>query len=289
MYGMDPVGARHVGAMLLGEVEEGSLEELLNSLRATTLTNDHDQNDPSRHHHHNAHAGPRVSEIPIPELSTMIRRHHRATQAAPSPLLSVSGRYLPFLYHLVSTLIAAPHHFAVVVVDAEGKFDVTRLVDHSHTSGSGSGALPTSSTGATTTMNEKEKTINRSSKNRNSLPASPADLTHVHIYHPRSRAREDVEAVLGQVDEYMVYGDHASRGRRWWGTVVIGGSGGGGDVNAGWKGWCRGERESVSGFALGISLEEALRERRRRHEVVERAGWVVGSPWGEYGFGGAGG
>ncbi|KAI0426339.1 hypothetical protein F5Y09DRAFT_68041 [Xylaria sp. FL1042] len=241
---MDAAGARHVGARLLGEVEEGSLEELLDSLRKTLTTN------PSHPHPH-----PQTSpHIPIPDLSAIITRHHRATRSAPSPLISVSGRYLPFLYHLLSTLISSPHNFAVVVVDAEGKFDVTRLVAST----------------ATPTAAEKA-----------SHPASPADLAHVHIYKPARRGREHVDAVLAGVHEYMVYGEHGSRGREWWGTVVVGGTGGG-DVNAGWKGWLRVEREAVAGFAVGVSVEEALRERERRHEVVERAGWVASSPWGSY-------
>ncbi|KAI0526719.1 hypothetical protein F5B22DRAFT_587297 [Xylaria bambusicola] len=188
----------------------------------------------------------------------MIHRHHRATQAAPSPLISVCGRYLPFLYHFISTLIAAPHNFAVVVVDAEGKFDVTRLVNPSL----GLRSSPKA---------EGKKT---------SLPATTKDLAHVYVYRPESRAREHVDAVLSGVDEFMVYGDHESKGRAWWGTVVVGGIGG--DVNAGWKGWCRVDREGVVGFAPGISVEEALRERGRRHEVVDQAGWSAASSWGTY-------
>ncbi|KAK5629175.1 hypothetical protein RRF57_004890 [Xylaria bambusicola] len=193
----------------------------------------------------------------MPDLSAMIHRHHRATQAAPSPFISVCGRYLPFLYHFISTLIAAPHNFTAVVVDVEGKFDVTRLVNSNPGSRSGS------------TVEEKM-----------SLPATPKDLAHVYVYRPGSRAREHVEAVLKGVDEFMVYGDHESKGRAWWGTVVVGGTGG--DVDAGWKGWCRVEREAVAGLAVGISVEEALRERGRRHEAVEQAGWSVASGWGAY-------
>ncbi|KAI1428694.1 hypothetical protein F5Y12DRAFT_683615 [Xylaria sp. FL1777] len=181
-------------------------------------------------------------------LSAMISRYHRATQSAPSPLISVSGRYLPFLYHFLSTLVSSLHNFAVVVVDAEGKFDVARLVSSSNTG-------------------------------KSSHPATAADLVHVHVYRP-GRRRELVDAILASVDEYMVYGDHSSRGREWWGTVVVGGTGG--DINAGWKGWLRVEREGVAGFAVGMSVEEALRERDRRREVVEKAGWAASSPWETY-------
>ncbi|KAI1345869.1 hypothetical protein F5Y01DRAFT_322533 [Xylaria sp. FL0043] len=250
---MDAAGARHVGAKLLGEVEDRSLEELLYSLRKTLTTTTANPSHPQT-----------TPEIPIPDLSAIIARHHRATRSAPSPLISVSGRYLPFLYHLLSTLIAPPHNYAVVVVDAEGKFDITRLVTSTSPS-------PSTAT-APSTANPPEKA---------SYPASPADLAHVHIYRPARRGREHVDAVLASVQEYMVYGNHSSRGREWWGTVVVGGTGGG-DVNAGWKGWLRVEREGVAGFTVGMSVEEALRERERRHEVVERAGWVAASPWGAY-------
>ncbi|KAI0420531.1 hypothetical protein F5X98DRAFT_10930 [Xylaria grammica] len=230
---MDAAGARHVGARLLGEVEEGSLEELLDSLRGV-LTN-----DPSRH---------RNPHIPMADLSAAISRYHRAAQSAPPPLMSVSGRYLAFLYHFLSTLISAPHNYTVVVVDVEGKFDVTRLIS----------STPTPAEKSTTTT-------------------TPDDLAHVHIYRPR---REQLHVVLAGAEDYMLYGPHSSRGRQWWGTVVVGGVGG--DVNAGWKGWLRVEREGVVGFAPGMSVEEALRERERRHEAVERAGWVASSPWGTH-------
>ncbi|KAI1655430.1 hypothetical protein F4813DRAFT_366952, partial [Daldinia decipiens] len=83
----------------------------------------------------------------------------------------------------------------------------------------------------------------------------------------------------------MLYGAHGSRAREWWGTVVIGGGSGAsvkGDVNAGWKGWLRVEREEVAGFPVGISVEEALRDRNKRQEVVEDAGWVASSRVGSY-------
>ncbi|KAI2618311.1 hypothetical protein GGS26DRAFT_574984 [Hypomontagnella submonticulosa] len=82
----------------------------------------------------------------------------------------------------------------------------------------------------------------------------------------------------------MVYGDHGSRAREWWGTVVLGGGGSGArsDVSVGWKGWLRVEREEVPGFAAGVSVEEALRDRNKRQEVVNGAGWVAMSRVGGY-------
>ncbi|OTA89185.1 hypothetical protein M434DRAFT_398774 [Hypoxylon sp. CO27-5] len=237
--------ARHVGAKLLGEVEEESLEELLNSLQI------------------NITGGPSSirPEIPIPTLANIAARYHKATQSAPPPVLSVSGRYLPLLYHLVSTLIAEPHNYTVVVVDAESIFDVTRLIlspdrPHQHLS--------------------------------SSYPAQLSDLRHVHVYRP-ARGQDQIKAAVAAAGEWMLYGAHGSRAREWWGTVVIGGgsgTGGGagakGDVNAGWKGWLRVEREEVPGFPAGVSVEEALRDRDKRQEVVDSAGWVAGSRVGAY-------
>ncbi|KAJ2966218.1 hypothetical protein NUW58_g10714 [Xylaria curta] len=179
----------------------------------------------------------------------MLARYQRATQSAPPPLMSVSGRYLPFLYHLVSTLISKPHAYTVVIIDTEGKFDVTRLISYKP-------ADP-------------------------NYPAAPADLAHVYIYRP-GRDQEQVKAILSSLDEFMLYGAHDSRARAWWGTIVIGGMGG--HVNAGWKGWLRVEREYVSGFPVGISAEEAMGERQKRQAAVDAAGWAASSRWGTYGW-----
>ncbi|RYP00957.1 hypothetical protein DL764_006340 [Monosporascus ibericus] len=104
----------------------------------------------------------------------------------------------------------------------------------------------------------------------------------------------------------MLYATHGSRDRELWGTIVVGGGsvpypssassmpdggGGGGDVlvTTGWRGWLRVEREDVPGFGMGglgggrvLSVEEALRERGRWDEAVERAGWVAGWRGGRY-------
>ncbi|KAI1467778.1 uncharacterized protein F4812DRAFT_376206 [Daldinia caldariorum] len=237
--------AKHVGAQLLGDIEEGSLEELLNSLRL---------------HPPAGSSTPIRPNIPIPALANIATRHHKAAQSTPPPVLSVSGRYLPFLYHLISSLIAEPHTYAVVVVDAERRFDVSRLVG---------------------------------SRSPSSYPARLDDLRHVYVCRP-ARARDQVRAAVQAAGEWMLYGAHGSRGRELWGTVVIGGGEGGGgggggggasvkgDVHAGWKGWLRVEREEVEGFPAGASVEEALRDRDRRQEVVEDAGWVASSKVGSY-------
>ncbi|KAI1770623.1 hypothetical protein F4818DRAFT_255264 [Hypoxylon cercidicola] len=250
---MDAAVAKHVGARLLGEIEEGSLEELLDALRVNLI------GGPSNIRPH----------IPIPALASIASRYHNAVKSAPPPVLSVSGRYLPLLYHLVSTLIAEPHNYTVVVVDAESRFDVTRLIAAS----------------AHPSPNHSDSSHNSPNSGSSSYPAEPSDLRHVHLYRP-ARGQDQIRAAVAAAQEWMVYGAHGSRAREWWGTVVIGagvgGSGVKGDVNAGWKGWLRVEREEVAGFAAGISVEEALRDRGKRQEVVDGTGWVAGSRVGGY-------
>jgi hypothetical protein len=53
-----------------------------------------------------------------------VGRHLRATQSVP---LTISGRHLPLVYLLISTLVSEPHQKTVVVVDEDGRFDATRL------------------------------------------------------------------------------------------------------------------------------------------------------------------
>ncbi|KAI1091210.1 hypothetical protein F5B19DRAFT_281619 [Rostrohypoxylon terebratum] len=250
---MNTPAAKHVGAKLLSEIDEGSLEELLDSLH-TNLTN--------------VISGPSTIRpaIPFPALAGIATRYHKATQSAPPPVLSVSGRYLPLLYHLISTLIAEPYDYTVVVVDAESRFDVTRLLSTPHRSDHAAAHHPIDS----------------------SHPARIPDLRHVHVYRP-ARGQDQVRAAVAAAGQWMVYGTHESRVREWWGTVVIGGgsgAGGGtgvkGDVNAGWKGWLRTEREEIPGFPAGVSVEEALRDKGKRQEVVDAAGWVAASRVGGY-------
>jgi len=152
---------------------------------------------------------------------------------------------------LVSTLIAQPYSYTVVVIDAEHRFDVTHLVSAAPAHGP-------------------------------SYPATVSDLEHVHIYRP-APGQEQVKAAVATAGSFMLYGKHGSRDRAWWGTVVV--SGTGGHINTGWNGWLRVERDEVSCFAVGNSVEEALREREKRQMAVSAAGWMASSPWGTYVFG----
>lgn len=79
---------------------------------------------------------------------------------------------------------------------------------------------------------------------------------------------------------WMVYGQHGSRGREWWGTIVVGGPGG--DACGGWRGWLRVDREGRPGFGGVASADEALLERGEGEG--ERPTWVVSSEWGGFSF-----
>lgn len=81
-------------------------------------------------------------------------------------------------------------------------------------------------------------------------------------------------------EKWIVYGAHGSKGREWWGTIVVGGLGG--DVCGGWRGWLRVDREQRGGFGRIVSAEEALLERDRGEG--EPATWVVSSEWGGFRF-----
>lgn len=167
---------------------------------------------------------------------------------------------LDLVYHLVATLIAAPRCMAVSVVDFDGRFDVLRLL----------------AAGV----------------------AERGDLEHVHVVRPPEGG--EVGGYVKAVEEYMLYGGHGSRGREWWGSVVVfeeargrGKEGEGmgesvGVVVGGGRGWMRVERGEVAGLGE-TSVEEALEGREGREREVEGTGWVGVSAWGGFWFGGEGG
>ncbi|KAH7030695.1 uncharacterized protein B0I36DRAFT_112980 [Microdochium trichocladiopsis] len=342
---MEPAAARHVGARLLAEIEEESLEELLQTirtqLRAETApavdTNPSSTSRPTTTTtQHGAHQQPILSsqpQIPFPALQALISRHQKATQSAPPPVLSVSGRYLPLIYHLVSVLISTPpssspahqhgpkpkRHcgYTVVIVDAECRFDVTRLVRCKTTTTTTESSTANEHSNDPDAGNDPDATPQNDDGDCYYYPATPSDLRHVYIYRP---PHSQVRAAIAAAADFMLYGDHASRDREWWGTIVIGSSGLSGartaphsaaprgghasaagvtapapatvtvtaDVLTGYKGWLRVERaEQAPGFHIGISAEEALADRDRRADAMAKTEgkWRAVSRWGSYAFG----
>jgi hypothetical protein len=96
---------------------------------------------------------------------------------------------------------------------------------------------------------------------------------------------EHLRALVTEAGNFMLYAAAAapSASRQWWGTIVVGGMGAG-QVVAGWKGWLRISRKETPGFALGTSAEEALARRSARQSVVDAAGWIAESQWGDFDF-----
>ncbi|GJC85278.1 hypothetical protein ColLi_08116 [Colletotrichum liriopes] len=188
---------------------------------------------------------------PIPGLDVLVSRNFRATKSAP---LAVTGRHLPLIYALISALVSPPHFKTVLVLDTEHRFDATRLT------------------------------------------CSLENTHHVYVHRPACRgipgqhgdssagtSPEQVRELVAAAENWMLYGNHDSCGREWWGTVVIG-TLGAGDVTAAWKGWLRIDRDSVPGFSLGCSAKEAMTDRQRRQEAVDAAPWAASSQWGSFTF-----
>jgi hypothetical protein len=232
-----------------------------------------------------------VPTYPSDALNGLVQQHFRATQ---SPTLSLSGRYLPLLYSLIATLIAAPQNKAVVIIDTEGRFDATRLLD--------CGLLSDSEPGHSSvdTDSEAPGPLHDSIQVLPEPRVKLEDLDHVYIYRVTQDNRPSIPDIIASAEEFMVYGTHASKAREWWGTILIGKSSGASHarsvghghlstapicVTTGWKGWLRVDRDQVRGFPAGMSIEEALAERERRQEAVDRAGWVASSEWGGFVFG----
>ncbi|TLS28787.1 hypothetical protein PpBr36_02097 [Pyricularia pennisetigena] len=282
---MTAVGS--TGARMLGEIEETTLEEILNSLRVSIavldaethpVTGPNPQSTSITTTPDSKRRGPQPKTFPIAPLNDLAARHARATGSA---LVSISGRHLALLHLLIATLIAPPHSKAVVVVDLDGRFDPVRVLQ----------CTPWSSSPS-------------DDKNSVTTRPTPADLAHVHVHRPARTSGPQsavIRAAVAIAEQHLVYGRHGSGAREWWGTVVVGGAVGAAaaaagdgedgaasavvDVVAGPRGWLRVEREEIPGFGLGMSVEEALVERERRRRAVEEAGWKAGSVWGGFGFG----
>ncbi|ROV91384.1 hypothetical protein VMCG_09668 [Cytospora schulzeri] len=288
-----------IGRRMLGEIEETSLDEILTVLRANL-------NSTSLHHGSSSTAATggnsaaqstsKVKSYPIRDIDHLVTQHFRATQSAP---LSLSGRHLPFIYLLVATLVAAPHSKAVVVVDIDAKFDITRVLQCTpHTSPSiheGTTETAVAPSEATTAQQHKPITVlpGHTEGQATIAPVQRVtldDLKHIHVYRPARGSPSHIRDVLASAEHHMIYSRHASIAREWWGTVVIGGGSptvlgsGSADVTTGWKGWLRVDHEEIQGFVVGMSIEEALAERDRRQRAVDEAGWTANCVWGGFRF-----
>ncbi|EJT72899.1 hypothetical protein GGTG_09750 [Gaeumannomyces tritici R3-111a-1] len=253
--------ASAMGARVLSEIEETTLDELLASLRSAF--NGLSSRDATRVAAETA-IGPGVATrgkqsqqqqqqqlkvFPIPALNGLAAKHLRATQAA---VVSVSGRQLPLIYLLVATLIAPPHGKTVVVVDLESRFDITRVLECTPYAAAAATTTTTTAAPATAPALARKQhgrcMIGRDRRssageptrraqgprphrqfrpraNRSPLVAggvSLSDLAHVHVHRPARGSL--VREAVAAAEQHMLYGAHGSGGRGWWGTFVVGGN-----------------------------------------------------------------
>ncbi|KAL7785591.1 hypothetical protein V8C37DRAFT_405792 [Trichoderma ceciliae] len=225
-----------MGGQLLRAVEEVDLEEILDSFRAAV---------PLGKTHASGSGARRVKSTHLDDLDLLAARQFRATQA---PAISISGRSLPLIYKVISTIVSPPHSMALAVLDFDGRFDATRL----------------------TCADDDLRHVY--------VQQPPYDEgSNINVEHVRS--------LISAAEQFAIY-DGSSRpslSREWWGTVVLGGLGAG-DLVAGWKGWLHVERDHVPEYSLGVTMEEAFERRSDRQEVVDNTGWAAKSQWGKFTF-----
>ncbi|CAD6440291.1 905ca7ed-4c84-453a-9761-6ec90ca2d10f-CDS [Sclerotinia trifoliorum] len=189
------------GGRLLQEVEdsEESLESLL-----TTLTNKLTPHPPKTH---------------IPSLDALWSQSYHN-----QPRLSVSGRQLPLLIHILTRLLRDEEEElgkCVVLIDVNGRFSPSFLVFEDNDG------------------DEDEGEINE--QVRKEIKLKRDDLKHLHVFRPST---ENLECTLRGIEKYMLYGEHNSYGREFGGTILFGewvecegdGEAGGGDGVEGWRG-----------------------------------------------------
>ncbi|KAI5462726.1 hypothetical protein BGZ63DRAFT_222965 [Mariannaea sp. PMI_226] len=108
------------GARLLAEIEETTLEEILNGVRSALALNANTSRTKSSTQ--GSVQAPKLTHMSL--FDQLAARHFQATRAAG---VSLSGRYLPLLYKLISRLVSPPYLYTLLVIDLDGRFDSTRL------------------------------------------------------------------------------------------------------------------------------------------------------------------
>ncbi|KAK0708606.1 hypothetical protein B0H67DRAFT_444058, partial [Lasiosphaeris hirsuta] len=251
---MQAAAASSVGARVLGEIEEASLDEVSTATAATTTTPATAPNDPDSAIPPPTAALPQT--FPIPRLHDLVTRHFRATHSAP---LAITGRHLALLHTLIATLLAAPHRHTVALVDFTARFDPLRLLTSGHP--------------ALTRADLAHLHIARPARGPPAHTARCVAAMEDHmLYAPHaSRARPWWGTV--------VVGGGLNPAAELPGAAATAAPGGRVAVTADWKGWLRVDRAEVPAF-WDLGVEEALRDREGRQRAVEEAGWVGVSAWG---------
>lgn len=163
-----------------------------------------------------------------------------------SDQLQVCGRYKTLLYRIISITVSEPRNGAVLVIDTDGKFDITKL---------DCGIEDMKHVWVIRTRNGTEDV-------QQALKDGVQWLTYGE------------NASKGRHLALKIVSGGSGGGRGMEGVDIIGG----------WRGWLRvdGGRQEIAKFAPGLSVEEALREDGQRRDAVERAGWTAVSEEGAY-------
>ncbi|RKF61550.1 hypothetical protein GcC1_155004 [Golovinomyces cichoracearum] len=101
-------------------------------------------------------------------------------------------------------------------------------------------------------------------------------LSHLHVFRPPQQSKEVFEAVK----RWMLFGNHASHGKEWVGTIIIGAEGTGewnGPervlVSSAWNGWLNVARDEPKKYAPGTSVEEAWNQVLNANTCVSWKAW----------------
>lgn len=219
---------------------------------------------------------PRV--FPISVLNALVVRHYRATHRVP---LGIRGRYWPLLYLLLATLISPPNNNCVLVVDCDGDFEVSRILESTPIS---MRPLP---------PHRQPKDIPQEQHDRVHPPyhrdVLPSDLTHVYVIRPADRREGPLCRAILQAKQYMMYGPHRSRDREFWGTILIGADSPEAEVDVvcgTMKCWLKVERQFVPDlWRRGVKSYQGGLQRKDEHET-ERAftPLIARCIWGRFKF-----
>ena len=163
-----------------------------------------------------------------------------------SDQLQVCGRYKTLLYRIISIAVSDPRNGAVLVIDTDGKFDITKL-------GCGIEGM-------------KHVWVIRTKNGTEDVQQTLRDGVQWLTYGENGSKERDLALKI------VSGGSGGTRSME--GIEVIGG----------WRGWLRVDigRQEIAKFAPGLSVEEALREDSQRKDAVERAGCTAVSEKGTY-------
>lgn len=213
------------GKRLLEEIETETLSDLLLSLQAA----------------HQQSTGTDRSRTGIEELDVLWASHS-------SGQLQVCGRYRALLYHIISNAVSFPRYGAVLVIDTDGKFDITKL--------------------SCSIEDLKHVYIIRTAGMDRVQQALRGGVDWLANQEHASKGRELALKIISGGPGSM--------------TALEGF-----DIVAGWRGWLRvkGDASDVVKFGCTMSVEEAQEEAAERWAAVEATGWTASCDHGEYTWG----